>query len=61
LAAVLTKQTYNCHNKHKKTKDKQEVPQKTKPNETKLTLAYSPLTTSGQETDRAYSNKNTDP
>jgi len=51
---VLTKQTYNNQDKHKKPK---ETP-KTKPKKTKLTLVQSPLMTSDQETDRAYSNKN---
>ena len=34
---------------------------KTKHNKTKLTLVKSPFTTSGQETDRVHSNKNTAP
>jgi len=54
---VLTKQIYNNQDKQTKPKDIHKKPQKTKPNKTKLTLVKSPLTTSSQETDRAYSNK----
>jgi len=54
LTMVLTKQTYNNQDKYKKPKDIHKKPQKLNKNKTKVTLVYSPLTTSGHETDRVY-------
>ena len=52
---VLTKQTYNNQDRHKKPKDILKKFWKLNLTKPKLTLAYLPLTTSGQEIDRAYS------